>query len=164
MDFKIGEHVSRTEKATEKWFDLSEDLNQHGFEVLLAHISRKTLDRWVRDCTRSVRNPVTKRKEPKLDEKALWRLYASHVIRDWRGLTVGMLRKMIVLTGCDEVAAETVVACNQENVVSLLENAFDFDTVVTDIARDPANFLEGGPRETEEEETEVVAEEEARGN
>lgn len=163
--FQIAGHVpERSAKPMQKWFDLTDDLGVDGFEVHLSYMSKKTLDRWARDCTKMARNPATKKKEPKLDERALYRLYAAHIFLGWRGLTVGGLKRMIELHDIEGVPDNTPVEFSAENVVYLLENAYDVDAVVTNIVKDISNFLSGGPRETTAEEHETEDEEIASGN
>lgn len=165
--FSIGAFVpKKSDGPIEKWFDISESTRIRGFEVRVRHISKRTIERWSRECTRMVFNPDTNRKEPKINNKALFSLYAEHVIPEWRGLTVGGVRKILVLNaGSSQVPDSTLVAPTKENIINLLENASNsFDVLITDLARDPRNFIAGGPKETPEEEMEEDEEEGAVGN
>ena len=161
--FRIADHARKTDEAPlERWFNIGAALDIEGFEIRVRHLSKRTLVKWQTDYQKLVRNPKTGRKEPRIDEEALFRAYAEKVITDWRGLTVAGLRKLMVV---DTAAPDdTVVAYSSDNVVALLRYATDFDSEVTGFATSPSNFMEGGPSETEAEEADAEAEDAASGN
>lgn len=161
--FRIADFVKKTDDAPmERWFNIGAILDIEGFEILVRHLSKRTLVRWQTDYQKIVRNPKTGRKEPRIDEEALYRAYAEKVIIGWRGLTLRGLRKLMVV----ETTApdDTEIQYSPDNVVSLLRYANDFDAEATAFATSPSNFMEGGPAETEAEEAAADSEEAAAGN
>jgi len=72
-------------------------------------------------------NTRTLREEEELDRLKFRKLYANKVIRDWKGLTIGVLRQLVVLKIDAKIPDETEIPCTDENKEMLIEHSLVFD-------------------------------------
>lgn len=153
--FNIRDYIpARNKQDTARWFPVEVAPDATNFRMKINHVSKRTLEKWGKACTKYVYSRAQKAKVPELNQEALFRKYAESVIEDWDGLTIGDLMTLIRLEVPEGTDLKQEVTCTQDNVVALLLNARAIDDWVTDIAVDPSNYVDRDEDEEEEAETE----------
>jgi len=112
-----------------------------GFHVKLTFVSKFLLGQ-IRDISREYwQNPRTGLREENFNEQKLREAYADFVISDWKGLTIGKLRKLVpALEVKGDVTEETDVPFSRDVVLALLEQSLEFENWVVSIATDIRNY------------------------
>ena len=86
--FQINAHAVKKTKTLTKRFEV-DCVPFDDFYMEVSYVSKRTIQRWVERATKMVRNAVTKKREQRIDETKLFKLYAENVIVGWDGLDVG---------------------------------------------------------------------------
>ena len=150
--FNLKGQVIKDDEVRSEWFEVPE---LGGFFMKIAYLSKVAIDRMTARHTRYVYSKAQKARVPKLNTDGLYREFASHIILDWKGLTAGMLKQVIVLKDAHKVPDDAPVPYNEDNVVILLENARAIDNWVVEIAADASPFNTATEEEEARNETET---------
>lgn len=143
MGFQIAKHIAAKDAvSSRRWFDAEEVTGIAGFQIELAHLSKKALESMVRRCIKSVYDRQVKRQVERLDNEALYALYAQNVVLNWKGLDVGGLKKLVAIKVPEGTNDNTPVDYSEENVIHLLDNARALDNWITEKASSPENFID----------------------
>jgi hypothetical protein len=96
----------------------------------------------IREVAREVwTNPRTRSQEERFNDEKLRAEYCRHIIRDWRGLTVGKLRKIVPGIDAGEgVTDETELGYSFDVASALLEVSLEFEGWVIDTATNVENY------------------------
>lgn len=73
------------------------------------------------------------------DEDLFLQLYVQNTIKDWTGLTLEHLAKLVPIELGDRDPA-TTVDFSDENALSLMKNSTNFDSFITEQVTDLGNF------------------------
>ena len=110
-----------------------------GFSVDLCYLAREELIKLRNRCLSQKFNRKTRAFEDQLDEDKFLVEYVKAVIKGWRGLKYSYLEELL-LVDISSLNPNDELAFNQENAETLMKNASDFDTWVTEVTGDLENF------------------------
>jgi hypothetical protein len=113
------------------------------FFVKISYASKFILNQ-IRDASKeSNMNYRTRTTEEHLDDDKMRREYARQIIRDWRGLTSGVIKQIVpgAKLLVEGLGKDTdAVPYDIETAISLLEVSIEFENWVLDTATNIANF------------------------
>jgi len=110
-----------------------------GFSVQLCYLAREELLKLRNKCLSQKLNRKTRAFEDTLDEDKFLSEYCKSVIKGWNGLKYKYLEELL-LVDISGVDPEAELAFDIENAETLMKNAADFDTWVTEVTGDLENF------------------------
>ena len=110
-----------------------------GFSVQLCYLAREELLKLRNKCLSQKLNRKTRAFEDTLDEDKFLSEYCKSVIKGWKGLKYVYLEELL-LVDISGVDPEAELAFDIENAETLMKNAADFDTWVTEVTGDLENF------------------------
>ena len=112
------------------------------FKVTLCYLGREKLNTIRKGC---VIKKITKQGvEDGLDLDKFNKLYSQAVIKGWSGFKLSYVSQLMLVTLPDEVNQDTPLEFTIENAEALLKHSTDFDTFVTSMLGDLANFTKHG--------------------
>ena len=112
------------------------------FKVTLCYLGREKLNTIRKAC---VIKKITKQGvEDGLDLDKFNKLYSQAVIKGWSGFKLSYVSQLMLVTLPDEVNQDTPLEYTVENAEALLKHSTDFDTFVTSMLSDLANFTKHG--------------------
>jgi len=108
-----------------------------GFKILVAFLSRETLQNIRKKSTKTVfknRQPVEE-----LNDELFLDLYVKASIKGWSGLKLSVLEQLapVDLTGQD---MDAELEYSEENALYLMKNSADFDSFISSQVTDLSNF------------------------
>ena len=110
-----------------------------GFSVDLCYLAREELIKLRSRCVSQKLNRKTRGFEETLDESKFLTEYCKAVIKGWKGLKYKYLEELL-LVDISGQKPEDNLAFSVENAETLMKNATDFDTWVTEVTGDLENF------------------------
>ena len=110
-----------------------------GFEVELAHLSRKELTSLRKRCTQNKFNRKTRQFEETLDDDKFVIEFTNATVKGWKGLKLKYLEDMILvdLKGQDR---NKEMEYSEDNAQVLVENSTEFDNWLNEVVFDLENF------------------------
>jgi hypothetical protein len=108
-----------------------------GFKIKLCFLSRETLTTIRKKSTKTVFK--NRQMTEDFDEDLFLQLYVENTIKDWSGLTLSHLSKLVPIEMGDQDPAVTV-NFSAENALSLMKNSTNFDSFITEQVTDLGNF------------------------
>ena len=115
-----------------------------GFEVELAHLSRKELVNLRKRCTTNKFDRKTRMFNEELDETKFVTEFSGATVKGWKGLKLKYLEDLILvdLKGQDK---ESEMPYSRENAEVLVENSAEFDNWLNEVVFDLENFRSREP-------------------
>jgi len=110
-----------------------------GFSVNLCYLAREELLKLRNRCLSQKFNRKTRAFEEQLDEDKFLVEYVKAVIKGWSGLKYSYLEELL-LVDISKLNPNDELEFSQENAETLMKNAADFDTWVTEVVGDLENF------------------------
>jgi len=110
-----------------------------GFTVDLCYLAREELLKLRNRCLAQKFNRKTRAFDEQLDEEKFLVEYVKAVIKGWEGLKYSYLEELL-LVDISSLNPEDTLEYNQENAETLMKNAADFDTWVTEVTGELENF------------------------
>ena len=110
-----------------------------GFSVDLCYLAREELIKLRSRCVSQKLNRKTRAFEETLDENKFLTEYCKGVIKGWKGLKYKYLEELL-LVDISGLNPEDELEFSIENAETLMKNATDFDTWVTEVTGDLENF------------------------
>lgn len=110
-----------------------------GFTVDLCYLAREELIKLRNRCLAQKFNRKTRAFDEQLDEDKFLVEYVKAVIKGWKGLKYSYLEELL-LVDISSLNPEDTLEYNQENAETLMKNAADFDTWVTEVTGELENF------------------------
>jgi len=110
-----------------------------GFTVDLCYLAREELLKLRNRCLAQKFNRKTRAFDEQLDEDKFLVEYVKAVIKGWTGLKYSYLEELL-LVDISSLNPEDTLEYNQENAETLMKNAADFDTWVTEVTGELENF------------------------
>jgi hypothetical protein len=110
-----------------------------GFTVDLCYLAREELLKLRNRCLAQKFNRKTRAFDEQLDEDKFLVEYVKAVIKGWKGLKYSYLEELL-LVDISSLNPEDTLEYNQENAETLMKNAADFDTWVTEVTGELENF------------------------
>jgi hypothetical protein len=110
-----------------------------GFTVDLCYLAREELIKLRNRCLSQKFNRKTRAFDEQLDEDKFLIEYVKAVIKGWKGLKYAYLEELL-LVDISSLNPEDTLEHNQENAETLMKNAADFDTWVTEVTGELENF------------------------
>jgi len=110
-----------------------------GFSVDLCYLAREELLKLRSRCISQKFNRKTRAFDDQLDEDKFLVEYCKAVIKGWKGLKYSYLEELL-LVDISALNPDDELEFNQENAETLMKNAADFDTWVTEVTGDLENF------------------------
>ena len=110
-----------------------------GFSVELTYLAREELVKLRNRCVSQKFNRKTRGFEESLDEDKFLVEYVKAVIKGWKGLKYSYLEELL-LVDISALNPEDELEFNQDNAETLMKNASDFDTWVSEVTGDLENF------------------------
>jgi hypothetical protein len=108
-----------------------------GFKIKLCFLSRETLTTIRKKSTKTVFK--NRQMTEDFDEDLFLQLYVENTIKDWNGLTLEHLSKLVPIELSDR-DPQTTVDYTTENALSLMKNSTNFDSFITEQVTDLGNF------------------------
>tara|TARA_B100001564_G_C20417467_1_gene568580 strand:- start:152 stop:622 length:471 start_codon:yes stop_codon:yes gene_type:complete len=110
-----------------------------GFSVELTYLAREELLKLRNKCVSQKLNRKTRAFEEQLDEEKFLTEYCKAVIKGWSGLKYSYLEELL-LVDISKLNPDDELAWSLENAETLMRNASDFDTWLTETVGDLENF------------------------
>ena len=110
-----------------------------GFTVDLCYLAREELIKLRNKSITQKFNKKTRAFEDSLDENKFLVEYVKAIIKGWKGLKYSYLEELL-LVDISSLNPEDTLEYNQENAETLMKNAADFDTWVTEVTGELENF------------------------
>ena len=110
-----------------------------GFSVDLTYLAREELVKLRNRCVSQKFNRKTRGFEETLDEDKFLVEYVKAVIKGWKGLKYSYLEELL-LVDISTLNPDDELEFNQDNAETLMKNASDFDTWVSEVTGDLENF------------------------
>ena len=110
-----------------------------GFTVDLCYLAREELIKLRSRCLSQKFNRKTRAFDDQLDEDKFLIEYVKAVIKGWKGLKYSYLEELL-LVDISSLDPEDYLEFSQENAETLMKNAADFDTWVTEVTGELENF------------------------
>jgi|TARA_R110002153_G_scaffold261290_2_gene421658 hypothetical protein len=110
-----------------------------GFEVDVCYLAREELVKLRNRCVSQKFNRKTRGFEEQLDEDKFLVEYCKAVIKGWKGLKYSYLEELL-LVDISALNPDDELEHNQENAETLMKNASDFDTWLTEVTGELENF------------------------
>ena len=110
-----------------------------GFTVDLCYLAREELLKLRNRCVSQKFNRKTRAFEEQLDEDKFLVEYVKAVIKGWKGLKYSYLEELL-LVDISNLDPNDELEFTHENAETLMKNASDFDTWVTEVTGDLENF------------------------
>ena len=111
----------------------------NGFTVDLCYLAREELIKLRNRCLAQKFNRKTRAFDDQLDEDKFLVEYVKAVIKGWKGLKYSYLEELL-LVDISSLDPEDELEFSQDNAETLMKNAGDFDTWVTEVTGDLENF------------------------
>ena len=102
-----------------------------GFSIDLTYLAREELLKLRNKCVSQKLNRKTRAFEESLDEDKFLTEYCKAVIKGWTGLKYSYLEELL-LVDISKLNPEDELPWSQENAETLMKNAADFDTWLTE--------------------------------
>jgi hypothetical protein len=112
------------------------------FYVKVAYYGKPQMQRIFEEAKTTRLNMRTLREEEEMDRPKFRRLYANQVIKEWKGLTIAVLRQLVVVQVNSELPDQTDIPCTAENREMLLENSLEFDQWLSGVTQRVDTFNE----------------------
>ena len=110
-----------------------------GFTVDLCYLAREELLKLRNRCLAQKFNRKTRAFDEQVDEEKFLVEYVKAVIKGWKGLKYSYLEELL-LVDISSLDPNDELVFSQENAETLMKNAGDFDTWVTEVTGDLENF------------------------
>src|SRR6056300_510849 len=110
-----------------------------GFSVDVCYLAREELVKLRNRCVSQKFNRKTRGFEEQLDEDKFLVEYCKAVIKGWKGLKYSYLEELL-LVDISALNPDDELEYNQENAETLMKNASDFDTWLTEVTGELENF------------------------
>ena len=110
-----------------------------GFTVDLCYLAREELLKLRNRCLSQKFNRKTRGFEEQLDEDKFLVEYVKAVIKGWKGLKYSYLEELL-LVDISNLDPNDELVYSQDNAETLMKNASDFDTWITEVTGDLENF------------------------
>ena len=110
-----------------------------GFTVDLCYLAREELLKLRNRCLSQKFNRKTRAFDEQLDEDKFLVEYVKAVIKGWKGLKYSYLEELL-LVDISNLDPNDELQFTHENAETLMKNASDFDTWVTEVTGDLENF------------------------
>ena len=110
-----------------------------GFSIGLTYLAREELLKLRNKCVSQKLNRKTRAFEESLDEDKFLTEYCKAVIKGWTGLKYSYLEELL-LVDISKLNPEDELPWTQENAETLMKNAADFDTWLTETVGALENF------------------------
>lgn len=110
-----------------------------GFTVDLCYLAREELLKLRNRCLSQKFNRKTRAFDETLDEDKFLVEYVKAVIKGWKGLKYSYLEELL-LVDISKLNPNDELEYSQENAETLMKNAADFDTWVTEVTGELENF------------------------
>ena len=111
----------------------------NGFSVDLCYLAREELLKLRNRCVSQKFNRKTRAFEEQLDEDKFLVEYVKAVIKGWKGLKYSYLEELL-LVDISSLDPDDELEFTHENAETLMKNAADFDSWVTEVTGDLENF------------------------
>tara|TARA_R100000951_G_scaffold103424_1_gene96042 strand:+ start:34 stop:465 length:432 start_codon:yes stop_codon:yes gene_type:complete len=110
-----------------------------GFTVDLCYLAREELIKLRNRCLAQKFNRKTRAFDEQLDENKFLVEYVKAVIKGWKGLKYSYLEELL-LVDISSLDPEDYLEFSLDNAETLMKNAADFDTWVTEVTGELENF------------------------
>ena len=110
-----------------------------GFSVDLCYLAREELLKLRNKSITQKFNKKTRAFEETLDENKFLVEYVKAIIKGWKGLKYSYLEELL-LVDISSLDPNDVLEYTQENAETLMKNATDFDSWVSEVTGDLENF------------------------
>ena len=111
----------------------------NGFTVDVCYLAREELLKLRNRCVSQKFNRKTRAFDETLDEDKFLVEYVKAVIKGWKGLKYSYLEELL-LVDISNLDPNDELEFTHENAETLMKNASDFDTWVTEVTGDLENF------------------------
>lgn len=111
-----------------------------GLKVTLAFLSREELLRLRKACITTKFNKKTRMPEEELNEELFLKNYVASVVKGWKGLKYSYLNELMLVDLASIKNLDDELEFNDDNALVLMKNSPDFDSFVTEVTGDLANF------------------------
>jgi hypothetical protein len=111
-----------------------------GFKVKLSFLSREELIKLRKGCVTTKFNKRTRQPEEELNEELFLKSYVNSVVKGWTGLKYSYLNELMLVDLSGIKNLEDELEYSEENALVMMKNSNEFDSFVTEVVGDLANF------------------------
>lgn len=116
------------------------DGNSTGFSVKIAYYGRREMDKIYKQTRVRVTDLKSLNQVEQIDMNKFKIAYANLIVRDWKGLTVKVLRLFLPVK--IDAPEDAILECTEDNKVMLISTSSLFDAWVANIASDVTKYNE----------------------
>jgi hypothetical protein len=121
----------------------------HGFELEIATMSRPALIAMRKKCLHTKIDKKTRQPVETLDEEKFIADFVRATLKNWKGLTLGMLEQLLPIDVAGK-SLDTEVPFTFEDAELLVKHSGEFDQWLNEAVFDLDNFRSGAERDTVE--------------
>ena len=111
-----------------------------GFELQVSYLSRDELLKIRKKSVNTKFDRKTRQPIEELDEKLFLQEYTKSIIKGWKGFKLKYVSQMLPIDEDKIVNPENELPYTEENAIALMENSNEFDTWISEVVNDLANF------------------------
>jgi len=111
-----------------------------GFELQVSYLSKDELLKIRKKSVNTKFDRKTRQPIEELDEKLFLQEYTKSIIKGWKGFKLKYVSQMLPIDEDKIINPENELPYTEENAVSLMENSTEFDTWISEVVNDLANF------------------------
>ncbi len=110
-----------------------------GFKVKIAFLSREELLKLRKGCITTKFDRKSRQPVEEMNDELFLKTYVSNVVKGWSGLKFEYLQELMLIN-TDGLDLSEELEFSEENALTLMKNAAEFDALVTDVTSDLSNF------------------------
>lgn len=110
------------------------------FEVLVTYYGRPAMRELSERCSIKEYDTRQMKAVERLDNDLFRKEYVKRVIKDWRGLTLTVLKQLVVVNLDPSLPADLQVDCTEDNKEMLVTQSLEFDAWLQQMCSDVENF------------------------
>ena len=111
-----------------------------GFTLNLTYLSRDEMLKIRKKSVTTKFDRKTRQPIEELDEKLFLQEYTKSIIKGWKGFKLKYVTQMLPIDEDKIINPENELPYTEENAISLMENSNEFDTWISEVVNDLANF------------------------
>ena len=111
-----------------------------GFELQVSYLSRDELLKIRKKSVNTKFDRKTRQPIEELDEKLFLQEYTKSIIKGWKGFKLSYVAQMLPIDEDKIINPDNELPYTEENAIALMENSNEFDTWISEVVNDLANF------------------------
>lgn len=133
----LNDLVVKTDVINEVMYD-----KDYNVVVKLKYLPRAEVQAIMARNTKVVFNKKSHKQDSELDGESLTKELAKMVVKGWKGVTYKYLSTIVVIDAKKIKNMDEEIEFNEDNLMFLVNNSYDFGSWLIDTVRDASNFSE----------------------